>query len=926
MSGLDYARVRAAFDRCVGLAADDPVRVAELAALAPPERAELVELLAAHDGAAAVDDLTSRIAGAARAELPPPARSGRFGAWRVTGELGEGGMGVVLAAERDDGEFRQRAAIKLIRGFPSTGARDRLRRERQILAALEHPNIARLLDGGTTPDGEPYLVMEYVDGEPLPAWLARRPGLDARIRLFAALCGAVAYAHQRLVVHRDIKPGNVMVRADGTPVLLDFGIAKLIEADEAGERTHSRVMTPAYASPEQLRGEAVTTATDVFGLGLVLYVLLGGSVNRRSDPIAAISTGVGAASDAARASDDAVVRGFAAELRGDLDAIVRAATRLEPQRRYASVPLLQQDVEAWMGGRPVAARGGDAWYRFGKFVSRHRAMLALGAASLVAMVAFMVQLAVERDRARDAEAAAEQEAATTREVLAFVTGLFEELDPNRGGHAGITAFELLERGRDRIDDVRTTSPAARGMLLRTLGEIYRAGERAQPALELLDRSYAQLIEARAPESELAMVEIKIAEVWNLLGNGARAGEYIDRALARRALIDADPALEAKARMTAGVSLQMRGRSDDAVASFERARTLFAALGEAGREGLASVLHNRGWLAGALGDPAGALDWFAQAEQAKRELLGGDHPSTLNTRLSAVVMLSELGRYAEAERKLLEMLPDVEHRVGATSGYAGRIWNELGSARQDLGRYGDAAEAYRRALAILGPYDDAAPNALVVRVVNNLASLDEDRGDLAAAEAGYRQSLAWRERSQAADSPAVARARHNLARTLLRRGAHTEAAALLAAARAIRDAQLPSTAPDRLASHALAVELLLAVGDHTAAQQEARALATASAGAQLPPRPAAAVQRALARAAAARGDAAARRIASEAAHAALRAGLPADHPMVALAELDLADALLADDPARARALRVTARTVLDGALAPDSPDRERLTED
>jgi serine/threonine-protein kinase len=658
----------------------------------------------------------------------------------------------------------------------------------------------------------------------------------------------------------------------------------------------------------------------------VLYVLLGGSVNRRSDPLTAISTGVGAASDAARASADAAARAFARDLRGDLDAIVRTATRLEPQRRYASVQLLEQDLHAWLAGRPVAARGGDRWYAFGKFVRRHRAMLSLGAASLVAAVAFMVQLAVERDRAREAEAAAEQEAATTREVLAFVTGLFEELDPNRGGHAGITAFELLERGRDRIDDVRATSPAARGRLLRTLGEIYRAGERPQPALELLEKSYGQLLEARAPEIELAMVEIKIAEAWNLLGDGTRAGEYIDRVLARQALIDADPALEAKARMTAGVSLQMRGRSDDAVVSFERARTLFSALGESGREGLASVLHNRGWLAGALGDPAGAMDWFGQAEQAKRELLGGDHPSTLNTRLSAVVMLSQLGRHAEAERTLLEMLPDVEHRVGATSGYAGRIWNELGSARQDLGRYVDAAEAYRRALRILGPYDDGAPNALVARVVNNLASLDEDRGDLVAAEAGYRQSLAWRERNQAADSTAVARARHNLARTLLRRGAHAEAATLAASARAIRDAQLPPSSAERLASQALAVELLLALGDDAGAQREAQALATASVGVELPTRPAASVQRALARAAAARGDAAARRIASEAAHAALRAGLPANHPMVALAELDLADAIVADDPARARQLRAGARAILDAALAPESPDRKRLVND
>jgi serine/threonine protein kinase len=342
VSVLDYARVRDAFDACVGVEAAQ--RGAALAALSlnPEERAEVDSLLAAHDADAAHDEVSNRISAAAANSITALERPARLGPWRITGEIGEGGMGVVLAAVRDDGEYDQTVAIKVIRGFSSAAARETLRRERQILASLEHPNIARLLDGGSTPGGEPYLVLEFVDGEPLGVWMTRAQPMRARIELFAAICRAVAFAHQRLVMHRDLKPANVLVRRNGSPVLLDFGIAKLVEADDTardGTRTHA--MTSAYASPERLRGESVTTASDVFGLGLLLFVLLGGDVRQRQDPLRAASTTVDSASTAARNSEHATVRAFAPQLRGDLDAIVRQATRLDSARRCELGSVLQ---------------------------------------------------------------------------------------------------------------------------------------------------------------------------------------------------------------------------------------------------------------------------------------------------------------------------------------------------------------------------------------------------------------------------------------------------------------------------------------------------------------------------------------------------------------------------------------------------------
>lgn len=923
MSALDFARVREAFDRAAAVPPGHRDRDAAFAALEPAERDELRSLLAAHDAAGTRDDMRQRIDQAAAATLPGSDRRQRMGPWRVTGEIGEGGMGVVLSAVRDDGEFEQRAAIKVIRGFPSEAARERLRRERQILAGLEHPNIARLLDGGTTRGGEPYLVMEFVDGETLPAWLSRGPSLRARIKLFASICRAVAFAHQRLVVHRDLKPGNVMVRADGTPVLLDFGIAKLVEDGpaEAGTRTHA--MTPAYASPEQLRGEPVTTATDVFGLGLILYVLLGGDVADRVDPVKAATTTLNSASEAARRSPDPAARGFAPELRGDLDAIVRLATRVEPQRRYASAVLLQQDIEAWLDGRAVSARAGDRWYQVMKFAQRYRAALAFGALLLGAAGLFTLQLAVERDRAEEARASAEAEATTSREVLAFVTGLFGELDPLRGGDAEITARELLDRGRSRLDAVQASSPAARAALQRTLGEIYRNSEQPKPAIELLAAAREAYLRDPTAVAALIDVEVALAQAHNALLDGRSAWTYIEPALARAEPREAqDPKRLGHVLMTYGVTHQRLGRSAEAMAAFERAQAMFERSGPEGREGLVSVLHNRGWVADALGDRTAALAWYRQAIDAKAALLGADHPSTINTRTALAITLTALDRLEEAEAELLALLPDTARRMGERSSFYYRLWNEIGSVRHSRGHYADAAEGYQRSLAIALDAEGGVLNAGTAQTVNNLASLDEERGDLAAAERGYRESLAIRLQTQAEDSPIVARARHNLARVLLRQGRLAEAALLALAARAARDAALPPQAFERLASQGLVAEILFEQGDRAGAVRETQALAAALPSAQATVRQRAGLHRVLARLHARTGDAAEARRHAEAALAIYRDLLGDTHPLVAIARLDLADAIAATDPAAADTLRRSAKEVLDPLLAPNSPDRAR----
>jgi eukaryotic-like serine/threonine-protein kinase len=377
---LFWDRVRDLFNEAAELPRAQ--REALLASVDGRLREEVESLLASHDEA---DGFLSKsvweMIDAAEGER---LAGSMIGPYRIVRCLGHGGMGTVFLAERqDEQQFSQRVAIKLVRGG---GAGEemvrRFRRERQILAALEHPNIARLLDGGTTGDGLPYLVMEYVDGTPIDDYCAAHCTLEQKMRLFLQLCDAVAYAHRNLVIHRDIKPANVLV-ADGIPKLLDFGIAKLESPDSRAMAPATRLMTPEYASPEQLLGHAVSTSTDVYSLGVLLYQLLTGK-----QPFGATRT---ASSEAPRPSmiDRA--------LRGDLDTIVLTAMEVDPARRYASVEKLAEDVRRYLSGHPIAARPATFGYRAIKFVRRNTLAVAAGTAILiVTIVAFAATLHQKR--------------------------------------------------------------------------------------------------------------------------------------------------------------------------------------------------------------------------------------------------------------------------------------------------------------------------------------------------------------------------------------------------------------------------------------------------------------------------------------------------------------------------------------------------
>ncbi|MDX1394309.1 MAG: serine/threonine-protein kinase [Gemmatimonadota bacterium] len=454
-----WSRVDAVFAGALELPADERDGYVERACAGDAElRQEVEELLRAAESA---DTLIDRLAprfdpGRHLAAIESVVPDGmEIGAYRVVRLLGEGGMGAVYLAERADGQFEQQVAIKLVQPWRLRGGElvQRFVRERQILARLQHPNIARLYDGGVTADGLPFLVMEFVEGRPITEY-CESSGLsvDRRVRLLQDVGRAVQYAHRNLVIHRDLKPSNILVTDDGEVKLLDFGIAKLLAEDEDAERTRTGpVMTPAYAAPEQVAGADVTTATDVYTLGVLLFELLAGRRPNEDVPDAGQRAPAGGVHPAG----------------GDLDLICRMALREEPERRYPSAQALVDDLQRYVDGHPVAARPDSMRYRTRKFVARHRGGVAAAALVLVSLVAGL-------GAALWQSGIAGREAATAREVSDFALGLFEVSDPDAALEAGdLTVRDLLLRGAGRIDEELAGQPEVQAEMYSVVGPIFR---------------------------------------------------------------------------------------------------------------------------------------------------------------------------------------------------------------------------------------------------------------------------------------------------------------------------------------------------------------------------------------------------------------------------------------------------------------------
>ena len=700
----------------------------------------------------------------------------RLGAWRLVSKLAQGGMGAVYLAERADGHFEQRAAIKLIRGVPSAEMLAHFTRERQILATLQHPHIARLLDGGATPGGQPYLVMEYVEGVPIDTYCSEHKlPLDARLKLFEEVCGAVQFAHRRLIVHCDLKPSNVLVREDGTPVLLDFGIARAIDRPRGMGDVESRYYTPGYASPEQLRSEAVTTASDVYALGLILFELVAGR-KARIDTVDRTIIELGEAS--VQPSELAENVPWKKRIAGDIDAIVLRATAAEPADRYSAADELAGDIRRHRALLPVTARAPTLTYRAGRLLRRRWPLFAAGFVALVLVAVFTWRLAAERDRALVAEREARVQATAAERVSGFLVSVFNVSNPRLSSKRDLSARDVLDQGAERIRKELAGQPAIKAKLLDTLATAYRyIGEPAR-SIELFRESVDLHLDPRVNDplgaaGTLSQLAVGYANS-NYSATDAEAAAR--RSLALREQNGADALAIADSWNSLGIVLQTEDKNDEADAALRKGLALRRANG-ADPNTIATSLHNLGNVASNRDGGDGGVAYYREALDLRAKAVGEHTPEYQHTLTNYGTGLARAGRSAEAVPVLERSLALARELYGDDSNNTGASCNELGSALHDLGRFREAIVQYKEALRI-DRLTVGEGGAEAAKPLNNMASAYEDMGDFAAAIPLFRESLAIRAKALDKDDPMVLRADYNLARVLTKANALREAKPLL----------------------------------------------------------------------------------------------------------------------------------------------------
>ena len=698
---------------------------------------------------------------------PVPASIGPF---RIVRELGQGGMGAVYLAERADGQFEQRVALKLIRGVftPGDYLVRRFLEERRILASLQHSGIARLLDGGMTPDGFPWFAMELVEGQRIDRYSDRqRLPIEQRLRLFMDVCDAVQYAHQNLVVHRDLKPSNILVTDTGSIKLLDFGIARLVTPGDGSDATEStlRALTPDYASPEQIRGEPLTTATDVYSLGVILYEQLTGDrpyrltgrssleidrtlSEREIPPPSNAAARVGSAVAAHRGTTP---ERLARRLRGDLDTIVLAALRTEPDRRYGSAEQLALDIRRHLEGRPVSAHRDTIGYRSARFIGRHR--IGVAAAALIGSLLIgttVVTQVQSRRTARERDKAAA--------LSGFMIDLFAAPDPWYGGGASLTVRELLDSGAARIGREFHSQPEMKADLLNMIGRSYQG-------LGLFDQAEATL-ESALVASRRTGSDFRIARDMMWLGSLASdqedfaAAESLSRsALARqrRAVPEGSPELMSQLIYLAEV-LRKTGRLDEAESLVREAVAIARRQRPEAPLRLALMLNDLGHVLRDRGDHSGAMARYREALKLRRAALGRDHPDVANLELNLARVLHLSGDTAAADL----MRHAIQVKRGAFGDDHPEIaWDraELAAVLEDRGAWAEAESLYRAALTVqrraLPPGHTRTATTLL-----GLGRVLLARGDRAGARPlmeealGMYQRAAWRNQGRIEEAKAL----------------------------------------------------------------------------------------------------------------------------------------------------------------------------
>jgi len=785
----------------------------------------------------------------------------RVGAYKLLRRIGEGGMGTVYLASRADQVYQQQVAIKLMhRGFGlSQVMLLRFSVERQILADLNHPNIARLIDGGMTSDGLPYLVMEYVDGVLIDSYCRdKNLSIEDRLHIFRTVCAAVEYAHKHLVIHRDIKPANILVTADGVPKLLDFGIAKLLGPEAINQsltRASETLMTPEYASPEQLRGEQITTAADVYALGVVLYKLLAGKhpfeietksplkiaqliCEREPEPPSRV-----VAFSGNRKNPPEAYR----KLKGDLDHIVLMAMHKEPSRRYSSAASLSRDLQAYLTGYSVQARS-DTWgYRSGKFVRRHKVAVPMAALAVLALIGFSIGMGLIERRAEHQREIAERQRLASRKEADFLATIFVAATPRGALGRNISARDLLDESAQRVDTELSATPEARASALYNLGMAYRHLGLMDEAEPLLLRSYELRQQLFGPQNiDVAKSAVALAENYRLRGQYAKA-----EPLFRHALQIAQKAPGDNTTVTAdilhkfGFCLFMDSRDVEAESLLKQALTLLpdpeGSDAAFVRSGLALVLDREGDYLGAfqLGSKALAtlerldspdvgsaqnnrnvflrdMGNLRQAEIAQRQTVewwrrvAGSHVDIAwpLSNLGTIYLLE--GQTTKAEPLMREALKIRQKILGPNSPLIAISLDEWGRVLQAKADYQGAETSFRQSLDMLNG-TAGSESWMVEQVLSDFSKLQLDRADYASAESYADRALEMSRKLGREDSPQIAESLSEIALARELRGDAASAEPMLRSALEIRERLLPPRYPAIVAAETRLGEALTAEG-------------------------------------------------------------------------------------------------------------------
>lgn len=724
----------------------------------PSMQAEVESLLASHKAAGeiyetpAAEQVTVFAGGPGNFFAPPQ----RVGNYKIIREIGRGGMGAVYLAERDDDEFKKQVAVKFIKNsFGDTETVRRFRQERQILAALEHPNIARLLDAGTTAAGStPFLVMEFVDGIALNEFCEQNKlTTDERLQLFIQICEAVQFAHRNLVVHRDLKHSNILVTTDGVPKLLDFGIAKLLDANFADlsveTATAQRLLTPAYASPEQSRGENVTTATDVYSLGVILSELI-------------------------------------AIPNSELQTIIAKAKREEPERRYSSVEHFAEDVRRFLTGLPVLARKGSLTYTVEKFIKRNRIAVAVGMLLLLAIITGIVATlwqanvahqqakiaAAERDRAQLAQAKAER-------INEFLQGMLSAAGPEKEGRE-VKVIEVLEGAEKQAEQDLASQPEILAAALLTIGNTYSNLAQYEPAERILRRA-VELYQKNPTENqrETARAMGDLADALEDMKRYTEAEPLMRQSVEILERITPQPDNELAIGLAhLGRTLRGQGNDDAAEPILQRALTLAQQSENEKKIATLFALHELSLLRSNRGDFSGEVELYQQIIPLLRNI--PEEKTNLTTTLTnmAVTLIYE-GQLNEAETALLEGMNMRRELFGEDNLYFANSVVHLGRLRLAQGRYAEAETEARKAAAF---YSKLLPptnpwNGVAAGILGNALA---KQGRLRKGETYLRRGLEFQRKSFAPDSWQIGNLEGQLGECLSRQNRFREAEPLLRA--------------------------------------------------------------------------------------------------------------------------------------------------